>query len=49
MLNVRLGRSDVDDPVVATLPEIGMGLEGAAMWAGTICRPRGSRIGFGLG
>lgn len=28
VLNVRLGRSDVDDPVVATLPEIGMGLEG---------------------
>ena len=27
MLNVRLGRSEVDDPVVATLPEFGMGLE----------------------
>lgn len=27
VLNVRLGRSDVTDPVVATLPEIGMGLE----------------------
>ncbi|MGL4207675.1 MAG: MipA/OmpV family protein [Aeromonadaceae bacterium] len=27
VLNVRLGRSEVDDPVVATLPEFGMGLE----------------------
>lgn len=27
VLNIRLGRSDVDDPVVALLPEIGAGLE----------------------
>lgn len=27
VLNVRLGRSEVEDPVIATLPEFGMGLE----------------------